>query len=432
MSFLTSTRFKLRRLFVALTAASTCAAFAPSAAIAGTSTPAIMASTVQAALSCTSYAVEGVCFFLHCTLKGCWIRTSIKISHYVPDVVVSTYNDPLRHPWADLGTVVATSLTAAGSALTGHLLDSSAGGLDSTSAMANFKGADAIGNPAGMFASMLASGGTLSMPTRVAFPSVGEISRFPSQELPNIGRQWANVPASIAETVASDAKKFLSSDSLLASLGTILKTIEGVKQVMEIAETVQQIQAGIAGLEQLSSIVSGATGGTSLFCPGGASLFNLHFQSELDAPFWRGVIPVEMLYPQSWIPGLAEVGSGYTQTWGSVFPRTGEIIQVHPVKASAVLAERVASIIYRSAQPHIYSRVVPSGGYYYFGYGEHHKWQMLYPSSWSNCVEFGQNDSLSLTSFGDGQTSSDDGYAWNLWQRYTCCRRRGAFLYSVP
>lgn len=432
MSFLYRTRFQMRRLIAAVAAASTCTLLAPGASQAGTSTPAIIGNTVAAALSCTSYAVEGVCFFLHCNLKGCWIRTSIKISHYVPDVVVSTYNEPLRHPWADLGTVVATSLTAAGSALTGQLLDSSAGGLDTPSAMANFKGADAIGNPAGMFASMLASGGMLSMPTSVAFPSVSELMRFPSQELPNIGRQWVNVPASIAETVASDAKKFLSSGSLLASLGTILKAIEGVKQVMEIAETVQQIQAGISGLQQLSSIVSGATGGTSLFCPGGASLFNLHFQSELDAPFWRGIVPVEMLYPQAWIPGLGEVGSGYTQTWGSVYPRTGEIIQVHPVKASAVLAERVASIIYKSAQPHIYSRVSPSGGYYYFGYGEHRKWQMLYPNAWSNCVEFGQNDSLSLTSFGDGQTSSDDGYAWNLWQRYTCCRRRGAFLYSVP
>jgi hypothetical protein len=68
-----------------------------------------------------------------------------------------------------------------------------------------------------------------------------------------------------------------------------------------------------------------------------------------------------MIYPQAWVPGLGEIGSGYTQTWGNLYPRTGEIIQSHPVKASAVLAERVASIIYKEAQPHIYSRVQPSG-----------------------------------------------------------------------
>ena len=37
-----------------------------------------------------------------------------------------------------------------------------------------------------------------------------------------------------------------------------------------------------------------------------------------------------MLYPQSWVPGLGEVGNGYTQTWGATYPRTGEIIQSHP------------------------------------------------------------------------------------------------------
>lgn len=130
---------------------------------------------------------RGRVLFLSCGWTGCWIRTSIKISHYVPDVVVSTYNEPLRHPWTDIGTVVATTLTTAGSALTGRLLDSSAGGLDSNSAMANFKGADAIGNPAGMFASMLASGGMFTMPKSIAFPTVSELAKFPRRSYPILG-----------------------------------------------------------------------------------------------------------------------------------------------------------------------------------------------------------------------------------------------------
>lgn len=422
---------RLQRVVLAVSAASMCMVLAPGPSMAGTSTPAVIANTAKAALSCVSYTIEGVCFFLYCSWNGCRIRTSIKVSHYVPDVVVSTYNEPSRHPWSDIGALAATTLTSAGSALTGRILDSSAGGLNSSSAMANFKGADAIGNPAGMFASMLGSGGGMSMPNALQFPTVEELSKFASNELPSIGRQWANVPASIANTAAADAKRLATSQSFLSSLSSIMGGMQGMQQVMQIAQTVQQVQAGIEGLEQLASIVTGSTG-SALFCPGGASMLNLHFQSELDAPFWRGIVPAEMVYPQAWVPGLGEVGSGYSQTWGNIYPRTGEIIQPHPVKASAVLAERVASIIYKEAQPHLYSRVKPQGSFRYFSNGEKRKWQMLYPQAWSNCVQFGQNDSLALTSFGDGATSSEDGYAWSLWQKYTCCQRRGAYLYSVP
>lgn len=406
-------------------------ALAPASA--STITPAIIANTVSAAPSCLKYRVEGVCFFLRCGLGGCSIRSSIKISHYVPDVVVSTYNAPTQHPWLDVGMPVATVLTGAGSTITGFLLDSSAGNLDAGANTATFKSADAIGNPAGQFAALLASDGMLTMPSTISVPSISELSKFPSQELPAIGRGWVNVPSSIVETVGKDAKAMLDApQALLSSLSTVMRAVDGVRQVMDIMDTVQQVQGAVAGIAQIASIASSMTGGSTLFCPGGASFFGLHFQSELDAPFWRGVVPVEMLYAQSWIPGLGEVGSGYTQTWGNVYPRTGEIFQTHPVKASAVLAERVASIIYKSSQPHVYTRVKPASGYRYFREGEVRKWQMLSPLASSTCVDFGSNDSLSLTSWGDWETDSSDGYAWNLWQHYTCCRQRGLYLYSVP
>ena len=420
---------RLRQGVIALAASSMLVLGMPARAV---TTPGVIGGTAAAALSCLSYRVEGVCFFLRCKLAACWIETSVKISHYVPDVVISTYNEPLRHPWADLGTIVATTTNAASSTVFGQLFDSSAGGLDSPSAMTNFKGADAIGNPAGMLASMIASGGTVTIPKTLTVPSVSEIAKFPSQELPNIARQWTQVPGEIVNTVASDAKKMLDMPAqLLSSLQTIMRSIEGVRQVMQIADTVSQISAGAAAFQQVGQIISGTTGGSMLLCPGGATLFGLHYQSELDAPFWRGVLPLEMLYPASWVPGLGEIGNGYTQTWGPTYPRLGEIIQTHPVKASAVLAERVASIIYKSAQPHIYTRVTPDSGFVYFG-GNAHQWQMLHPNIWTNCQQFGVNDSLSLTSFGDGETDSADGYSWNLWKHYVCCQRRGAFLYSVP
>lgn len=426
-----------RRLLSRILAASAAfvTAWAPMPAAAGITTPAVIANTVAAVPSCLSYKVEGVCFFLYCSWKsGCRIRTSIKVSHYVPDVVVSTYNAPEKHPWTDVGVPVATGLTRASSTLLGTWADSSAGGLDVGSAMTVFKGADAIGNPAGRFAELLASGGMFEPPRTIAVPGVAELSAFPS-ELPSIARAWVNVPAEIAQSVAKDAKAMLDAPSaLLNSISTITRSIQGMHQAMEIAQSVQRVNGTIDGVQQIASMVSGITGGGTLFCPGGASFFNLHFQSELDAPFWRGTLPVELLYPQTWVPGWQEVSQAPAQTWGSVYPRTGEIVQAHPVKASAVLAERVASIVYKSRQPHVYTKVMPnqSGSYRYFNFGEKRKWQMLSPKPSTRCVNFGVNDSLSLTSWGDGETDSADGYAWNLWQHYTCCRRRGTYLYSIP
>jgi len=415
---------------VAAAAASLAMSLAPTAANALT-TPGLIVHTATAAMSCLSYQVEGVCFFLRCKIAVCWIETSMKISHYVPDVVISTYNEPLRHPWTDLGTLVATSVTAAGSTILGRALDSSAGGLDTPSAMTNYKSADAIGNPAAQLA-MMVSGAPVTLPKSLPIPGISELAKFPSQELPNIGRQWTQVPKEIVNTVASDAKKMLEAPGqLLAGLQSIMKTIDGVRQVIEIAETAQQISEAVGTFQQIGSMVSGMTGGSMLFCPGGSSPFYLHMQTELDAPFWRGVLPVEMLYPQSWVPGLGEVGNGYTQTWGATYPRTGEIIQSHPVKASAVLAERVASIIYKSAQPHVYTKVEPGSGFVYFG-SHPHRWQMLHHNPASSCIQFGANDSLSLTTFGDFQTDPADGYSWNLWKHYVCCQRRGMYLYSIP
>ncbi|WP_225981479.1 TraU family protein [Paracidovorax avenae] len=88
-------------------------------------TPGVITGTAAGLASCLSYRVEGVCFFLRCKLAFCWIETSIKISHYVPDVVVSTYNDPIQHPWTDIGKIVATVMNGASSTIYSRLFDSS-------------------------------------------------------------------------------------------------------------------------------------------------------------------------------------------------------------------------------------------------------------------------------------------------------------------
>jgi len=70
------------------------------------------------------------------------------------------------------------------------------------------------------------------------------------------------------------------------------------------------------------------------------------------------------------------------------------------------------------------------------------KWQMLSPVAEDECGRFGENDSLNffngytdrvwpgeITDTALPQRSYD--YSWNLWREYTCCQRRGAFLFAI-
>jgi hypothetical protein len=51
------------------------------------------ATITSSALSpdCLEYRVVGICYWLFCTWTGCTVRTSVKVRHYVPDAVVSSY-----------------------------------------------------------------------------------------------------------------------------------------------------------------------------------------------------------------------------------------------------------------------------------------------------------------------------------------------------
>ena len=120
-------------------------------------------------------------------LFGCSIETSIKVSHYVPDLIVSSYGDPLNHPWTDIGKPVSSLFSKAGSSLMGSLLDASAATARENQEIATFKSVDAIGNPVGQLAA-LAGGDGLSMPASIAIPTPEELVKFPAVELPRILR----------------------------------------------------------------------------------------------------------------------------------------------------------------------------------------------------------------------------------------------------
>ena len=159
---------------------------------------------------------------------------------------------------------------------------------------------------------------------------------------------------------------------------------------------------------------------------------------------WRNYWPAESLYLASWIPGLREIGTFPFNSWAGVFPRTGWLVQQHDVKASAVIAQRIGDIVTRNGEPHVYDPVpnnttVTRNNQMIWNPPSLKErdattglFQMQYPKVSSECIVFGDNDSLTPASFGDGQTTADSGYVWALWRPYRCCARKGTtFLFSI-
>lgn len=89
---------------------------------------------------CIAYRVRGICYWLLCTLTGCSVETSLKVAHYVPDAVVSSYSNTGENPWVEVRALSQPNASAEG------------GGDGTTNEehennLAKFKNADVIGHP---------------------------------------------------------------------------------------------------------------------------------------------------------------------------------------------------------------------------------------------------------------------------------------------
>lgn len=97
------------------------------------------AGITQAAIGCTDcldWKVSGICFWLKCSWLGCSIETSVRVSHWIPDFVVSSYSGG-ESPWSETqswNTDEPTVIT--------HLSS------DRGDTNADFKKVDVIGHPA--------------------------------------------------------------------------------------------------------------------------------------------------------------------------------------------------------------------------------------------------------------------------------------------
>ncbi|EMQ2085174.1 TIGR03756 family integrating conjugative element protein [Salmonella enterica subsp. enterica] len=292
----------------------------PCAAI---TTPEIAASALSP--DCVQYRVVGLCYWLYCSPFGCTVRTSVKVSHFRPDLVVSAYSVTGQNPWMEMSPL---SPPLPGIAESGGDTNPRSA---SQHSKIRFKNADAIGFPAG-----------------------DELAKF------------------------------------FTHFGYI--------------------------------------------CSPSSQPFEPYFLSQVDTLAWRSVGP-EMTYPEALTPGLREVGKS-GDMWGNIYPRAGAISQTHDYKAAAVIAQRVADLVTRVGQPHIYTPLTATSRAGYWppppvieGDSSNHQWQMLTPKKSAACSVFPDG---SVTDTYADKLAADGAYAWTLWRPYKCCPRRGqTFLGST-
>ncbi len=422
-------------------------------AVGGITTAEIVTQTAQAIPSCMQYQVKGACFWLKCVFIKCSVEVSVRITHFAPDVTISVFHDPLQHPWTDFGAVVTKAASGIGSTILGLPLDSAGTRYrdDRTARNRLFRDADAIGNPLLFVSFMKGGGSSSSAPSSVTVPNANEMMKFPST-IGSVMSEWSNVPSNVSASVVSSAKSMANLSDTASSVSSAFSSLGGKLSSALDGQSINVDNANSSNGGANSGGSGNSNGGSgsggmgsqnfTLFCPPAASPFSLYFQSHLDAYTWRSVLPAELLYPGSWIPGMRELGSFPANTWSGIYPRDGSVTQQHVVKGPAVIAQRVGDIITRRAQPHIYALLSIEGeanGVRYFHDPKvwesdgNTTWQRLYPHGESSCSAFGQNDTVSPASWGDGNTSSEEGYMWNMWRRYDCCEKVGQiFLFTVP
>lgn len=164
-----------------------------------------------------------------------------------------------------------------------------------------------------------------------------------------------------------------------------------------------------------------ALGLSYYLCPSYISPFFPYLQTEYDAYAWRHLVPTELVYPATWIPGLREIGPWPLMSWGSVHPRIGSIQAEDDVRAAAVTAQRGVDIATRVGEPHVYvpTLLSPSDE-------QTDKWQMLAPSFDLTCHTFGQEIEYSVN-----RLAEDGGYGWLYWPVHDCCWPNAGVLIAV-
>ena len=138
----------------------------------------ILAKTTTAAFSCMQWMPIGTCFWLRCSLTGCSVRSSLKVGHYNPDLVVSSYNELGDNPWVEIRKTLGLAQKTAATGLLGSLLpvpiDSAGNRTEGSTDNRDhknmiFREADAIGHPLSSLSGIVAGTGMLCQTETTSF-----------------------------------------------------------------------------------------------------------------------------------------------------------------------------------------------------------------------------------------------------------------------
>ena len=119
-----------------------------------TLTTADIVSSMTLDRSCLNYCITGICVWLRCSIYQCEIKTSIRVSHFNPDLVVSVYDSAGDNPWLEAEALFGSVESQLTDSLVGVFHDAEAGGGHRTESgnsavdqSLRFKEATAIGHP---------------------------------------------------------------------------------------------------------------------------------------------------------------------------------------------------------------------------------------------------------------------------------------------
>lgn len=117
--------------------------------------------TQSANISCLAWRPVGICVWLQCTPLGCSLQRSVKVKHYIPDSVVSTYPVTGKSPWLETRSMSSpNSLAQSGGS-------NKEGSTTRSETALLFKHADVIGSPGTLWVS--ASSGYTCKPTTTPY-----------------------------------------------------------------------------------------------------------------------------------------------------------------------------------------------------------------------------------------------------------------------
>lgn len=319
---------------------------------------------------CLHFTPTGMCFFLVCTPFGCEIETSIRVGHFNPDVVVSSYNG-LTHakdknpyaggplggmPWKEMRSILSDMELAVGSAALKLL---------------------------GKVPKNIASGGTAAVGATpgLAVKEQAAHTDFMFREVNIVGNPAATLMGSAAcpSEVTAFRPYYLSSLDAAAWRWTLPEIFYP--------------QSWIPGLREV------------------AQSFPLNTWGQIYPRAGWGTQTDPVKHAAVAAQRAADVVTRSGQP--HVYTRLGSGSNMMQYKHASRVEEWTPGVFKEDS--------------YQMG-----RWQMISPKLKKTCTLFGRNDTVSTNSWGGGRVAGNGGYSWVLWRPYQCCETKGAFIGTFP